>query len=304
MPTMPETRCPGWRWPATGTTWHVHHSGGVSEYAARAVAAAVEHDEARWSRFRPQSDVSRISRAAGTAVEVHPETIDLLSACRRWAAVTGGVFQPLVCMALERWGYAMSMAERPPRAARSPQCDPVLGDIEIDHVNLTARIPSGTRLDLGGIAKGWMAVRTAALVRSLSDDQSILIDAGGDLTAVRGVHTIAVEPPHSQALAGRRPTTVWVNVLEGEGVATSGSGRRRWVNGDGRTAHHLIDPAVGRPGPECQVTVIAPDGVTADVSAKVLALRPQRVESFGHAAMVTVNGVCRTTPAWDRAVTP
>ncbi len=101
---------------------------------------------------------------------------------------------------------------------------------------------------------------------------------------------------------GDRPLAVQVSVREGEGVATSGSGRRRWVNDDGQAAHHLIDPAVGRPGPESQVTVIAPDCVAADVSAKVLALRPQRVESFGHAAMVTVNGVCRTTPAWDRAV--
>lgn len=303
MTTLPDTRRPGWRWPATGTTWHVHHSGGVSEAAARAVAAAVEEDEARWSRFRPDSDVSRISRAAGTAVDVHPATVALLSACRRWTAVTDGVFQPLVCTVLERWGYTMSIAHSPPHARSSPHGGPVGGEIEVDRVRLTARIPGGTRLDVAGIAKGWMAQRTAALVRNLSDDQSILIDAGGDLTAVRGMHSVAVEPPHAQALAGDHPTTVWVNVLEGEGVATSGSGRRRWVNGDGRTAHHLIDPAVGRPGPECQVTVIAPDCVTADVSAKVLALRPQQVERFGHAAMVTVNGVCRTTPAWDRAVT-
>ena len=106
MTTLPDTRRPGWRWPATGTTWHVHHSGGVSEAAARAVAAAVEKDEARWSRFRPDSDVSRISRAAGTTVEVHPETVDLLSACRQWTAVTDGVFQPLVGTVLERWGYS------------------------------------------------------------------------------------------------------------------------------------------------------------------------------------------------------
>ena len=116
MTTLAETRRPGWRWPATGTTWHVHHSGGVSEAAARAVAAAVEKDEARWSRFRPDSDVSRISRAAGTTVEVHPDTVDLLSACRQWTAVTDGVFQPLVCTVLEQWGYALSMAESRPRA--------------------------------------------------------------------------------------------------------------------------------------------------------------------------------------------
>ena len=125
----------------------------------------------------------------------------------------------------------------------------MVGHVEVDRVRLTARIPGGTRLDLGGIAKGWMAVRAATLVRTLSDDESILIDAGGDLMAVRGVHVVAVEPPHSQALAGKLPVVTWVTVLEGQGVATSGSGRRRWVNGDGHAAHHLIDPAVGRPGP-------------------------------------------------------
>ena len=146
-----------------------------------------------------------------------------------------------------------------------------------------------------------MAVRLAALVGTLSDDQSILIDAGGDLTA-GGMHTVAAEPPLHRR-PGTHPTPFWRRRLEGEGVATSGSGRRRWVNGDGRTAHHLIDPAVGRPGPECQVTVIAPDFVTADVLGKGAGTQTSTGRVFGHAAMATVNGVCRTTPAWDRAVT-
>ncbi len=156
------------------------------------------------------------------------------------------------------------------------------------------RIPAGTQLDLGGIAKGWMARRAARLVAKLSDDEQILVDAGGDLAAARGDHEIAVERPGLHAL--NRPETpagdasTWVTVYEGEGVATSGFGRRRWVNGDGVRAHHLIDPAAGRPGPESHATVIADDVVAADVLAKVLALHPESLSELAVPAMVTVGG--------------
>ena len=63
----------------------------------------------------------------------------------------------------------------------------------------------------------------------------------------------------------------------GQGVATSGYGRRHWRNGDGRLAHHLIDPATGAPGRLAHATVVSDDPVAADVLAKVLALRPDRI---------------------------
>ena len=62
MKTMPSTaNHPAWRWPATGSTWHIHHSG-VSTPRRKAAAELVERDEARWSRFRPSSEVSQIKR--------------------------------------------------------------------------------------------------------------------------------------------------------------------------------------------------------------------------------------------------
>ena len=86
---------------------------------------------------------------------------------------------------------------------------------------------------------------------------------------------------------------VWVG--EGQGIATSGYGRRRWQNGDGRPAHHLIDPETGVPWLRTHATVISDDPVAADVLAKLLTLRPGRIAALDEAGMV----IERRRPADD-----
>jgi thiamine biosynthesis lipoprotein len=127
----------------------------------------------------------------------------------------------------------------------------------------------------------------------------VIVDAGGDLVAARGDHVVTVEDPEWQWAPGAPLVLAHVDVRCGQGIATSGFGRRRWRNGDGRRAHHLIDPATGEPGPLAHATVVADDPVAADVLAKALALRPDRVEAMREAALVVVDGRVRTTPAWD-----
>jgi thiamine biosynthesis lipoprotein ApbE len=143
-----------------------------------------------------------------------------------------------------------------------------------------------------------MAVRAASLVRSRCDDPAILVDAGGDLVAARGTHVVSVEDPRDHAA----PPLTRVRVGEGQGIATSGFGRRRWQNGDGRAAHHLIDPDTGAPGPRTHATVLSDDPVAADVLAKVLTLRPGRIAAMDEAALVMVDGAVSTTPAWAEVV--
>ena len=285
-----------WEWNATGTTWRIHHRGGVGAVLAARIAQAVERDEARWSRFRPDSEVARVNASAGRPVPVSSATLDLVEACVYWIRSTGGVFQPLVGGALVAWGYRRSLADRKAYAESSPDPRRLDGRPRIDRVRRTVQIPAGTRLDLGGIAKSWMACRAAALVRGRCDDPAILVDAGGDLVAARGQHLVAVEDPrdrHAPPIA-----RVWVG--EGQGIATSGFGRRRWQNGDGRLAHHLIDPATGAPGPRTHATVVSDDPVAADVLAKVLTLRPGRIAALEEAAMVISDGALRTTIAWTK----
>ena len=235
-----------------------------------------------------------MNASAGRPVSVSPATLDLVEACVHWIRSTGGVFQPLVGGALVAWGYRRSLADRRAYAESSPDPRRLEGRPQVDRVRRTVQIPAGTRLDLGGIAKSWMACRAAALVRGRCDDPAILVDAGGDLVAARGLHLVAVEDPRDH----HAPPIARVRVDEGQGIATSGFGRRRWRNGDGRPAHHLIDPETGAPGPRTHATVISDDPVGADVLAKLLTLRPGRIAALDEAAMVMSDGVVRTTAGW------
>jgi FAD:protein FMN transferase len=298
MPVLAARTRTAWEWTATGTTWRIHHTGWVDEALAAQVATLVHTDELRWSRFIADSDVSRITAGSGAPVQVETDTLDLLEACVRWTGRTDGVFQPLVGGRLAAWGYDHSLLESPAGTPTSPPADPVTGAIEVDRSGRTARIPAGCTLDLGGIAKSWIARRAAAIVVRSCDDPSVLVDAGGDLVAARGDHVVGVESPgepHADPLAH-------VLVEQGQGVATSGYGRRSWRNGDGRLAHHLIDAADGQPGVRSHATVIAEDPVAADVLAKTLALRPDRLGGMTVAAMVMMNDHVRTTPRWDQVM--
>jgi FAD:protein FMN transferase len=301
-PLLTSATTAAWEWRATGTTWRIHHGGGVTAAVARAAAAAVERDEARWSRFRPTSEVSRINASAGVPVHVSEDTLQILEACITWAARTDGLFQPLVGGALIAWGYRRSLLDEAAFAPRSPRLGSLHGRIGLDLARGTARITRGTRLDLGGIAKSWIAARAAALVRARCDDPTMLVDAGGDLVAARGDHIVAVEPPGPVDPCAGLPAAAHVLVRAGQGVATSGYGRRRWRNGDGHEAHHLIDPRTGRPGPEAHATVVGDEPVAADGLVKVLALRPERLAVTREAAMVCAGGVVRTNARWGEVL--
>lgn len=280
---------PAWEFSATGTRWRLYHSGELDDDAARTIAAAIERDEARWSRFRADSEISHLNRSAGEWVEVSAETCELLEACAAWTALTAGVFQPLVGAALRAWGYRRSISEQPPFAAAAPRSEPVAGAVRLDAARRRASVPAGGAVDVGGIGKSWIAARAGRLLQRLSDDPRLLIDAGGDIVAITGSHVIAV----GEEIEG------WVRLAPGEAIATSGVSQRTWVNGDGSASHHLIDPRTGAPGPLAHATVLAADPVTADVRAKVLALCPDAVADCEHPALVRYGGHTRTNPAWE-----
>lgn len=276
-----------WEWQATGTTWRIHHDGRVDEELARRAVALVEADEARWSRFRPDSEVSRIGECSGAWVDVSAETVELLDLSLDWMVKTYGTFHPLVGRALHDWGYAEGMQHAAPAARRSPAPQRVTARLDLDRTGRRARVTAGALLDLGGIAKGHMADRLARLLAPAGG--RILVDAGGDLVAAAGSHVVGVEGADAIAIEA------------GQAIATSSTRVRRWRNDDGIDANHLIDPLTGAPLADGTATVVADGCAAADVLAKTLALRPLSLGSFSGPARAVIGDRVRTNAAWDAA---
>lgn len=234
--------------------------------------------EDRWSRFRLDSDVSRINIGAGRAVAVAPETVDLL----RWAQTayerTGACFDPTLLTELVTAGYDRPFDDLPPRRSGLEGHEPAAGrrlprpwPVDVDPDRGTASTSPDRLLDLGGVGKG----RAADMVAARLVQEGALgacVNLGGDLRVTGATPEpegiiVAVEDPF---VAGRTLTSVRV---ANAAVATSSCRRRRWRMGDDEV-HHLIDPRTGRPARTgiAAATVVAPSAAWAEVGAKVAVL--------------------------------
>jgi thiamine biosynthesis lipoprotein len=236
-------------------------------------ADALEVREARWSRFRPSSELCRINDAAGAPVVVSRSTFALVArAVDAWRD-TGGRYDPTVLAALEAAGYDRDfdavVRERGDDVAGAGAEVPGCGDVELDDLVSAVRLPPGVALDLGGIGKGEAADEVSAelLAAGVAGVVGVLVNLGGDLRA-RGV----APAPHGWVVDVDDPLdtgrTGMLALAEGA-IATSTKLRRAWSRGD-RSLHHLIDPRTGEPAESglASVTVVAGEAWRAEVLAK------------------------------------
>lgn len=240
---------------------------------ARPALASLPQVFASWeailSRFRPDSELSRLNNSPCEWLAVSPTLAEVIALALRGAATTGGLVTPLVLEALEHAGYdrdfsavasgappAAAMLVRPVADWRCIRVDPLRGSVDR---------PPGPGLDLGGVAKGWAADRA---VRLIARHGPALVDVGGDI-AVSGPRgdgaawPIGVQDPRG----GADPLAVLL--LASGGVATSGRDYRRWRQGDVER-HHIIDPRTGAPAETdlLSVTVVAASVADAEIAAK------------------------------------
>jgi len=211
------------------------------------------HD--RLTRFEPDSELSRFNAAAGGWVEVSGELEALLRQSLVAYATSDGLVHVGVLPALLAAGYTRDFASGPTPPTGEILIAPPLPEM-LEVATGRARLRAGTAIDLGGIAKGWLADRA---VERTSDNA--LANFGGDLRA-RGAG-----PDGDGWPIGFGTATV---LLKGLGAATSGTAGRRWGEG----LHHLIDPRSGLPAKSdlTEVSVLAPTGAEAEVLAKTALL--------------------------------
>ena len=245
----------------------------VPEPARRAVEAVVSLFatwEAALSRFRPESELSRLNAAAGREVPVSPLLLSVVETAIRAARATDGLFDPTLLGAMIAAGYDRTFEELPrvgpADAGRDRATAGGWRTLRVDRVRGTVTLPPGVGIDLGGIAKG-LAVDAAVDLLAAADASPCAVDAGGDL-AVRGLPAHRLSWPVRLELPDG---SARVLEIAAGALATSGIGRRNWVRG-AELRHHLIDPRTGRPadGEGWSATVAAATVAQAEVAAKAV----------------------------------
>lgn len=241
-------------WEALGTSVVLQSTSSAALASARAtVEAELDAIDRACSRFRADSELSRVNAGAGRAVKAGPLLIDALEVALRAAKLTGGDVDPTVGQALELAGYDRDwqLLAPPGAEAQAERPGPIVArlrsgwqTVALDRASATIRVPAGIRLDLGATAKAWAADRAAAA--AASSDCGVLVAIGGDVAtagpAPAGGWRIRVTDDHRSDCSAPGQT---VSIHSG-GLATSSTAVRRWSHG-GQTMHHIIDPDTGAP---------------------------------------------------------
>ena len=270
----------------------------------RAETAAMD---AACSRFRADSELSRINALAGESVQVGPLFAEVVGAALRAAAATDGDVDPTCGAGLEAVGYDRDIEVLQEDGVRIVVYEylpaPGWQSVDWDPESRTLRVPPGCRLDFGAVAKALAADRAAAAVtRELGC--GVLVSLGGDIaTAGRGPDKgwrIRVTDDHR---AGENVHGQTISVSSGA-LATSSTTVRRW-QGQSGPLHHVLDPRTGRPADSCwrTVSVTAATCVDANTATTAALLRgeaaPAWLAGLGlPARLVRQDGTVRTAGGW------
>jgi thiamine biosynthesis lipoprotein len=255
--------------PCFGARCGLWVTGDGADVALAGARACLENWHGRFTRFSPASELSRLNADPRDVVPVSTTMTRLIETVREAARATGGLVDGTLLGEIEAAGYVgdiaaplpLSLALRlaPARRPASPNPHSRWGDVSIDGWEVAR--PHGVGFDSGGLAKGLFADLVA---ERLGEQRSYAVDCGGDLRfAGPKPRRLEVADPFGGA-------ALHVFELAEAAVATSGIGRRSWLDPDGRPAHHLLDPATGRPAftGVVQATALAPTGLLAETLAK------------------------------------
>ncbi|MEZ5215907.1 MAG: FAD:protein FMN transferase [Ilumatobacteraceae bacterium] len=276
--------------------------------AVELVTTELERVDRACSRFRADSELERVNAANGVAVEVGPVLLEAVRLAVEAAWFTAGDLDPTVGSAVRVLGYDRDFS------LVSPDGPPVVGlriaegwrTIELDLDRSTIRIPAGARLDLGATAKAHAADLAAAAAAG-ECGCGVLVSIGGDVSmageAPEDGWIVGIAEAHS---APDQDVEAFVALRDG-GLATSGTGVRRWVRG-GTTMHHIVDPRTGAPARPYwrSVTVAADSCLGSNVASTTSILRgasaPDWLASLGLSArLVTGDGERAFVGAWPGA---
>lgn len=220
--------------------------------------------EALLSKNRQDSDVWRLNHAQGERVPVSEETRAILSMAQEVSEASHGWFDVTIAPASALWDFK---AEAPalPEAAVLAEAAALVDYTQVTIAPAGVRLGEGQSIDLGGIAKGYVA---DALVSFLADRgvTDALVNIGGNVKALgqnerRGPWQVAIQDPAGQYGSG----VGVVSLPSGYSLVTSGV-YERGFDLDGVRYHHILDPHTGYPiqNGVASVSILAQSSLLAD----------------------------------------
>ena len=218
------------------------------------------------SKTIPGSDVSRINGAMGKTVTVDPETWDILRRAKEISALTGGAFSITIAPVTALWTFTGTLSNSVPTDESRLSALPLVDDQKIElGDNNTVTLPAGMQIDLGGIAKGYIADKVAELIREKA--YAGIISLGGN------VYTIGQKPDGSKFSVAitdpQNPSTARSVIYTKDCTVVTSGTYERGFNFGGVRYHHILDPKTGWPSQSDLVSAsfVMDSSMTADALA-------------------------------------
>ena len=225
------------------------------------------------SKTIEDSDVDRINHAHGEPVQVAAETYAILQRAKEISALTGGDFSVTIAPLTAMWDFTGGTERMPTeeeRLAALPLVDD--GKLQLGE-DMTVSLPEGMQIDLGGIAKGYIADSLADICREAGTPA--LLNFGGN------VYAVLEKPDGSPWRVGVRDpqhpndgSTLYIISVKDQTVVTSGT-YERYFDRDGVRYHHILDPRTGSSAVTdlTSVTIVTDSSMDADALATACIVR-------------------------------
>lgn len=209
------------------------------------------------------SDVNKINDSAGSFVRVSDECFELIKTAKEVSEATSGFFDVTVYPAVKLWGFTSS-SYKVPTDSELLEVKSLIdyNKIEIDESTKSIRIPEGTSLDLGGIAKGFIADKAAEALKN-QGVESALLNFGGNIRLIGSKpqgesFKIAIKAPYKEG---------YFAILKAEDItASTAGGYERYFEENGKRYHHILNPFTASPAESnvLSATVIGKSGEVCD----------------------------------------
>lgn len=242
-------------------------------HAATQAIAEVQRIEQKYSRYRCDSIISTINKAAGhNSVKIDAETAGLIAFAHNLWTMSDGLFDITSGVLRKAWDFR---SQRLPEQRVLESLLPCVGFDKVQWDATSVSLPQeGMELDFGGFGKEYAADRATAVLHGLGFRQ-VLVNLGGDLHAL-GEHDWMIDIQHPRD--DIQPLAV-LSLRQG-GLATSGDYERFFLH-EGKRYCHVLNPTTGYPVTHWQsVTVLASNTTTAGALTTIAMLKEEKAPAW------------------------